>query len=503
MHEYKGVVHPFQLSTQQEAIIDFAEEGKGDLVVSAGPGSAKTTTAVEFSKHIKSSGLYVAFNKSIADTLASKLGRRFAACTIHSLGFRALKRAYPKARVDGAKYLELAKEAGKRAARGQFGGNSLERCATANIKPAQVRKLFDSLRNALEIEGVGAVSIDQHMLQHGVDLDVDLGVGELGILAKMMSWMAETGLKQASLVVDFGDMLWITHVEQLKLDQYPWVVVDEAQDLSPLQLELVLMARMTGGRMVFVGDPWQAIYGFAGAMNDSVDQIIARTAAVLLPLTICYRCSHQVLERVRALNPEIQDGPNCPEGEVIEVSDDKFSSMVKDGDLVICRRNAPLVSLTFKLIALGVPARMRGRDIAAGLCAVVMKISKKTKWASVLDGIAKWCDKEQTRCAENDDEAREMVRDKAEVLKLFVTEAEGYTDMCDAIDGLFSDDRAGVWLSSVHRAKGLEADRVFILQYDRIELGCRLEWQRKQERHLHYVALSRAKTTLILGHKPG
>ena len=53
-------------------------------------------------------------------------------------------------------------------------------------------------------------------------------------------------------------------------------------------------------------------------------------------------------------------------------------------------------------------------------------------------------------------------------------------------------------LSTIHRAKGLENRRVFILNYDSLPLSGNLEWVRIQERNLHYVAVTRAKETLFL-----
>ena len=57
-------------------------------------------------------------------------------------------------------------------------------------------------------------------------------------------------------------MIWLPIVEDLHPRQTEWVMVDESQDLNRCGLELVLRACAQGGRLLFVGDRRQAIYGF-------------------------------------------------------------------------------------------------------------------------------------------------------------------------------------------------------------------------------------------------
>ena len=53
-------------------------------------------------------------------------------------------------------------------------------------------------------------------------------------------------------------------------------------------------------------------------------------------------------------------------------------------------------------------------------------------------------------------------------------------------------------ISTIHRAKGLENNRVFILEYDKLPPPRELEWENIQERNLHYVAVTRPKEELYL-----
>ena len=84
---------------------------------------------------------------------------------------------------------------------------------------------------------------------------------------------------------DFTDMIWLPVRWQLHtrpwFRAYPYLFVDECQDLNQAQLTLALMlAGQTKGytrkpgRILFVGDPFQAIMGFAGADCDSYSNIV-------------------------------------------------------------------------------------------------------------------------------------------------------------------------------------------------------------------------------------
>ena len=69
--------------------------------------------------------------------------------------------------------------------------------------------------------------------------------------------------------------------------------------------------------------------------------------------------------------------------------------------------------------------------------------------------------------------------------------------MISKIDALFSDSTSGIVLSTVHKAKGLEADTVHILNPELMpSRWAKKEWEREQESNLIYVAYTRAKQKL-------
>ena len=187
-----------------------------------------------------------------------------------------------------------------------------------------------------------------------------------------------------------------------------------------------------------------------------------------------------------------------------------YTGETEQGDLVICRRNAPLLSLCYELISDGVKAIVRGRDIGAGLAKIVKTVSKgiKGEW---IDAFADRLDiygtqqREQIKARYRDEDAAataiEGIDDKLQCVRIVLarSKARSSVELCNAIDSLFSDKIGAVTLSSVHRAKGLEADRVVILEHDRLmSTRARQQWQIEQEEHLAYVAYTRAKHDLVL-----
>jgi len=290
------------------------------------------------------------------------------------------------------------------------------------------------------------------------------------------------------------------------------VLVDECQDLNKAQLNLVLKAARQGGRVIFVWDRNQAIQGFAGADNNSFDNVVRASNAKEMPLSICYRCPKSHVEMARELVPQIESSPTAIDGTVKHIGMSDFYELPSFGDLILSRRNAPLIGTAFRLISRGVQARIRGRDIATGLVKLIKAADKV-----VIDNAGKFSESFPAKLKISirhkidlldqspDSEAlKESLQDQLDCILAFMSgrpDIQTNEQLCTEIQKLFADDGASVWLSSIHRAKGLESDRVFILDAENIRANCRLHWQREQELNLEYVALTRSKNELHLVYK--
>jgi DNA helicase-2/ATP-dependent DNA helicase PcrA len=325
------------------------------------------------------------------------------------------------------------------------------------------------------------------------------------MMSRMVKEMWDDGEYLMAILVG-GAMVWLPIALGLRPRTYAWVFVDEAQDLSRAALRLVTKSVRRGGRMLFVGDPNQAIYGFAGADADAWDRIGEETNATDLPLSVCYRCPTKVIAMAKPLCPAIEARPGAPKGIVRETTRDKFIAEAKEGDMVLCRRNAPLLGLCFALIAEGISAGVKGRDIGAGLVKIVEQVGKKcrkfsefgaalTSWKDGKDAAARkrYTDEDQLASA------LDAIADQVECIRVIMerSKVRGVGTLTTAIEELFSDDKPSVVLSSIHKAKGLEADRVFIVEPDRLRAPRGAGWKLQQEFNLAYVAYTRAMAELV------
>lgn len=499
-------------SANQITILDWIRNGRGHAVVEAVAGSGKTTTLVLCASAIKGRGLFVAFNKHVASALATKLdGTAMEAKTIHGVGFAAVRYAYKRVRVEGNKYRSIVRGFEKEVKdRESLFGRKLDVAELSTIDDAGfplplIVKLADLARLELldcESPEFGAELLD--LVNHHA-LEMPEGLDEIVISCVRRALTVGKGITDE---VDFTDMIWFPIVHNLKPYTYSWVFVDEAQDLSRCQLAMVRRCCANGGRMVFVGDRRQAIYGFAGADAASFQRIIDSTGATVLPLSVCYRCPRAVLDLARALCPQIEAAPNAEEGSVRTISRDNLVTEIAEGDMVLCRVNAPLLGICFELLADGISASVRGRDIGQGLIKIVHEIADRVDdfTAEFGEAITTWHDTaiEQVRRRGGSEDAIEQrcetIADQAECIRIIFgkTGAQSADALARSIERLFDNDRPSVVLSSVHRAKGLEEKRVFIVEPERLRNPrAKRDWMMAQEHNLHYVALTRAQHELV------
>ena len=95
----------------------------------------------------------------------------------------------------------------------------------------------------------------------------------------------------------------------------------------------------------------------------------------------------------------------------------------------------------------------------------------------------------------------ELLYQRIEVIQCLCEEVESVKELRKLIEGIFSDDINGIILSTIHKAKGLENDRVFFLCPELIPSRfATMDWQFEQEQNLKYVAITRAKKELIYVH---
>lgn len=186
-----------------------------------------------------------------------------------------------------------------------------------------------------------------------------------------------------------------------------------------------------------------------------------------------------------------------------------YRDLVQDGDFVLCRTNSPLVKECFRFIKSGRKANIQGRDIGKGLVSTVEKL-KASDVAALIAKLGDWLANEQRKEQAKrfpSETKLDSLQDRHDCLVCFTSglpSNAAISEVVRKIEAVFTDDKVspGIKLSSIHKSKGLEARRVFILLGDgKRTFGPppdKLQgWERAQESNLRYVAVTRAISELI------
>lgn len=487
-------------SAYQQKIFDWVTRGSGHAIIAATAGAGKTTTAVQCAGLLTGRQvLFLAFNKHAAEQLKERLPAGAQASTIHGLGNGALRRALPNEKPN------IKSDKLKAVSALVLDSLTIQDRETYKALQEALMRLADFVRLTLTDPANPEAVLDM-VNSYGVDLDTDVEEMVLKLLPDMLAHSERLAREQG--VIDFTDMIYLPVIWGLRPRTYDFVIVDEAQDLNAAQLEVVLSAVSPRGRVMAIGDRNQAIYGWAGADHRSMDVIKARLGAAELPLSVTYRCPVSHVRLAQAVTKDILPAPGAAEGVVRDVKREELHKHVSPGDLILCRVTAPLIAACYELIGEGVNATVRGRDIAAGLIRLIEKImGRNPDMTAFPERVAAYRTLQVaslTRRYPGDEDklarAVDDLDDKLEVLKIVIAKGNPHTvsDLKNALNSIFDDSRPAVVLSTVHRAKGLEADRVAILRGELLPHPRASTPQDVEgERCVKFVALTRSKRELL------
>lgn len=492
-------------------------------LVRAVAGSGKTTTVVAAAKLIPQSlrVCFLAFNRNIADELKDRLPSYVDAKTLNSLGWGICKRyadgvAGQKISFndfsDSRKVWNIVRREYDRKRVQSYGRDVVYLVGLAKtygIVPASLEGNDHQSANGLRDTNETWIRLLRH---HGYTIDPMY----LPTVIKMTREVLLHNLADET-TTDFADQKYFPVVKRpegrpLPGPKYDVIIVDEAQDVSSVDMELIKLCLKKGGLVVAVGDPNQAIYGFRGADTRAFERFRTEFDGVDLPLSISYRCAKSIVEAARMVHPTIEAADNAHDGKVEQVSMHPRDHHA--GDMVICRNNAPIIAYAYDLIRNRVPVFVKGRDLGKGLLTLLDNL-KANDVANASQMLQMWEDN-QLRMIEQDDpddvEAKSRVRDRADTLRVFISEnADNNLDtLRSEIERMFStgsNDKSDTYemkgkvvLSTIHKAKGLEANTVYFLDSHLMYPKYVIEgsWQYAQEKNLEYVAITRAMDSLFL-----
>ena len=540
----------------QEKIYSFIENGTGNGIIDAVAGAGKTTTLMDCVKHIPNIDdvIYCAFNTSIRKELQKKFKKAnlpVKVCTIHSLGYQLL-RARGIYMLNDYKYNEIVKDP-------QFFETLIPEIDVildchSFVSVAELREL-EERRDILDWDEKNQLNEGQQyvhkILKRLLDINqkyrctleednverYDAMIAHFGIIP---SWeRAEPHYKKELVcyfkahqkllkegnsmaishsIIDYTDQLYLPFVMNLTAKQkYGFVFVDECQDLSKAQVNIVKQYLRDDGRLLAVGDPYQAIYGFAGADSESFDRVRKSFNCQVLGLTDCFRCPQDVICIAQSIREDINGFKDYP-GKIYVIHQREVIINVKEGDLIICRTRKPLMAMALKLITKNFKVKIHPDELQEFMGDYKKNFTpqelRRVLSEDMIDDFFEKARQRNEKRIERDNQNADsvirkmIIKEEVEIMRntLNFLKRKFFDWKLNTLDSILtrlkrtlsSPSEKAIKISTIHRAKGLENDRVFILEYNKLPYKRELEWENIQERNLHYVAVTRPKEELYL-----
>ncbi|HAD96645.1 MAG TPA: DNA/RNA helicase [Cryomorphaceae bacterium] len=538
---------------EQENIFHFVKNAEGHGIIDAVAGAGKTTTIIASARHVPADRniLFCAFNKSIANEIEARFHAQHmhgvSVKTMHALGFKMLQ---PRSSVERPlklvdnKYDQLLKSERLKALLTE----QYEKILLINgyetdpdsgsfkeyLLKNELWRINDRLLDMVQKFRATLCKDDPkdvyRMVLHFsifsvLEAQKDKFREELQAYHRCLQILLEEGnaYSQRTLQVDFTDMLYLP--VQWKLEppgKFDFIFIDECQDLSKAQLAIALKYGHSGTRILSVGDPRQSIYGFTGADIESFGRIKEITKATPLPLTTCFRCPQGVIKIAREIRKDIT-GRKQEEGVVETIASHQVITRARPGDLIISRLKDPLLLLVFDFIDKDIKVHIHPDEVKELISELryLFKPEERNKPFYAIPGGVATLMRQVTKSREyiitknaeriiDDTERKEVIEQEKAYLKKrldFLEKKSLKWEECATMEQVLlkvkdyiSAKENCIRLSTIHRAKGLEEKRVFIIDYPRLphtRLGIQ-PWEQTQETNLKYVAVTRAKEELYL-----
>lgn len=535
-------------TAEQEKIYNFIKYDSNHGIIDAVAGSGKTTTIIESIGFVDKdkSLLFCAFNKSIRDEIHNRISEKgydnIVVKNLHQLGFDILKsNSEIDYNVDINKFDKIISNSIKSDLEYElkkylklYGVNiepkdSFEESILKNNINSFKNKLTDSVNKIRLTLTKDSFQEFKEMIIHFGIIDVSkTGVEILDkvidIILKCTLQVLEIGNLKAKKInsIDLTDMLYLPkYFELYPKKTYDILFVDECQDLSKAQLAIALKYVRKNGRVIAVGDPYQSIYGFTGADIES----FSRFERLLknhnkLSLSFCFRCPNNVIEYAQNFREDIKPFTE-KEGIIEKIDFHQVTNLANNSDLIISRTKAPLTSLLFVLLESNKKVNIHQDDINDLFNELRFLFSKEelntiNVFRNGYDFFEKIKDRNiyfvenNAKKMSNASQKEEYIKDETDYVIRRINflqrqssihiDVRTINELIKRIENLVTESDEAIKLSTIHKAKGLENKRVFILDYDKLPMkkDGHKPWETIQENNLKYVALTRTKHTLYL-----
>jgi DNA helicase-2/ATP-dependent DNA helicase PcrA len=514
----------------------------GPVAIIAGAGSGKTRVVSHRAAYAVASGfvsepsvLLVTFTDKAARELATRvrglgLGR-VTARTFHAAALAQLRYFWPLHH-DGAELPELMSDKWRIV-------SPLARALPGGYRFTPTRDLIDEIEWA-KSRRITPETYEARAAGRTPPTTMDLFVGVFRAYERAK---ARRGL------IDFDDILALT-VTLLEDDEqaastvrsrYSWFTVDEYQDTTPLQARLLEMWLGERRDICVVGDEDQTIYSFAGATPEHLTGFARRyQGAAVIQLLSNYRSSSQVLALANKLlsstgsekrllatqgdgpEPLLRPFASATEEEAFVVG--RVKALAADGVAVnemavLLRLNAQTAGFESAFARAGIPYQLRGkrfferREVQAALRGLE-HVPDDVTGPALVAAIRKAWQRQLGFDPDEEPDGREARERQATLSTLLAIVSQWALDgdgqdrktvaaaLAERADREKADDAGGVELLTLHRAKGLEWDAVFMpmLEEGSLPVGQAGDDEAAlaEERRLLYVGITRARRHLAL-----
>lgn len=503
---------------EQQPIIDYvlrmiADQQQFTVLIKAGPGAGKTATleyigasVVELWEHqqltFKRPPLkYMAFDNEITNELMRRMTHPWLdISTFHRFGLDLIKQAWQiqwREKPDDKLFFlyldaicpefnRLKDEQQEQRLKEFRKMKALISMAKAHLyKPENLLKQLDGLAEKYDISLPDA---DRH-----------------GDFYTRLHKLFRLSIEQRQ-TVDFDDMLYFPYYYELEFPQYVMVAGDEWQDQNPIRQWYAKQLHAQGASVIAVGDEDQAIYGFTGADCESMNTFQRDMAAMVFPLYTCRRIENlYIIEEAATIANKIKPRDDARYGDPIDILTlQAMYRQVTEGDAILSRTNAPLIEMYFELLRRRMPVVIRGRNIGEGIVELMLELADGSQnLAQVQKRLHEW-EAVQMQKAKKNEMVIAAINDKVQSLAVVCDCFETVQDAMEGVQRMFSDNgNAGqrVILSSTHKAKGLEWNRVYLAKWVDGKLmyphpKVKQEEFVQQEMNLLFVGITRAKQRL-------
>lgn len=527
------------LDSEQRAV---ALATRGPVCVIAGAGTGKTRAITHRIAYAAAIGtmdpqkvLALTFTAKAAGEMRARLRTlgvpTVAARTIHSAALKQLLYFWPS--VFGGRTPDLI------TTKTGFLSEAISRAGLSESLRATNRELMRDIASEIEWAKVSQVAPSDYVDQVGRRTQKPRVLPEQ--IAQI--YTAYESIKKQELAIDFEDVLLLCsamleqerEVRERVQDQYRYFTIDEYQDISPIQQRLINAWLGTRKDICVVGDPAQTIYSFAGATPVFLNSFTQRfPEAQVIRLTTGYRSTPEITFAANALLRSATMGQELvafnthgSKPMVTGYSDEsaeikgvmaEINQLLSGGTqpqeiAILARTNAQLKGAEKAMLAQNIPYQVRNTERFFER-REIRDFLKQVRQASVIPAEGQgWIDELRSIAqpyltGEAIDGiaallhlARELDADdnfSPKTLRGYLREVE------DRVQQNNPPTMPVVTLATLHAAKGLEWDRVFLIGASEGQLpltNSAGEAVVDEERRLFYVGITRAKADLHISYR--